>query len=162
MPDERQLRDLYARYGPALRRKCERMLANSQDAEDVVQSLFIDMMSKGPGVDLTLPYLYTAATRRCLNRLRDGRRRRALLERHGTATLVLAHGDLAERVISLDVLAQLVDRLQGPLADVFVHLFVDQMTQAEVATLMGTSRKTVGHRLQRIRAELDALLGAEP
>lgn len=135
------------------------MLGNQQDAEDVVQTLFIDLLAQGR-TELTLPYLYQAATRRCLNRLRDTKRRRELLQQHGT--VVLGHGDLAERVVTLDLLTQLIDRLEDPLADVFVYLFLDHMTQAEVAQVTGTSRKTVGHRLVRIRAILDELMRAEP
>ena len=155
------MRDLYQRYGPALRRKCERMLGNQQDAEDVVQTIFIDLMARRPA-EVTLGYLYQAATTRCLNRIRDHRRRRALLDQHGQATLVVGSADLGERLVTLDLLTRLVDRLEGPLADVFVYLFLDQLTQAEVATLTGTSRKTVGHRLARIRAVMAELLETTP
>lgn len=137
------------------------MLRSSEDAEDIVQTLFVDLMGRPRRVEqLTLPYLYKAVTTRCINRIRDRRRRRALLERHGTATILLRDGDLAERVLSLDMLTRLVDRLEGPLADVFVYLFLDHLTQAEVAEIMGTSRKTVGHRLTRIREVLAELLEA--
>ncbi len=136
------------------------MLRNTQDAEDIVQTLFIDLIA-AERVDVGLPYLYRAVTRRCLNRLRDGRRRRQLLEQHGRA-LVTLHGDLDERVITLDLLTQLVSELPEPLADVFVYRFLDQMTQDQVAEMTGTSRKTVGQRLVRIRSALQALVEAEP
>lgn len=155
------MRDLYQRYGPALRRKAERMLGSTEDAEDVVQTVFIDLMAKRrPAATLTLPYLYRAVTTRCINRIRDGRRRRELLERHGTASILLRDGDLSERVITLDLLTRLLDRLEGPLADVFVYLYLDHLSQAEVAELMATSRKTVGHRVVRIREALAELLEA--
>ena len=51
-------------------RKCERLLQNRQDAEDVVQSLFVDLLRKGRS-EAELPYLYRAATNRCLNLIRD-------------------------------------------------------------------------------------------
>lgn len=137
------------------------MLGNPQDAEDVVQTMFIDLITKRR-TEVSMSYLYRAATTRCINRIRNRRRRRDLLERHGTATILIRDGDLAERVISLDLLTRLLDRLEGPHADVFVYLFLDHMTQAEVAGLMGTSRKTVGHRLGRIREVLEALLGGSP
>ncbi len=135
------------------------MLGSQQDAEDVVHTLFSDLIAKGRTTDVTFSYLYQSATTRCLNLIRNGRRRRALLDRHGTTTVVLQHGDLVERIITVDVLTQLLDRLEGPLADVFVYLFVDQLTQAEVAELMGTSRKTVGNRVAAIREQLAELWG---
>ena len=135
------------------------MLKNQQDAEDIVQSLFIDLHAKRR-TDVTLAYLYQAVTRRCLNRLRDQKRRRALLDQHGESLVMVRHGDIAERAISLDLLTQLLDQLDDTLSDVFVYLFLDHMTQSEAADLIGTSRKTVGHRLARIREVLTSLLEA--
>ncbi len=55
---------MYRRYGPALLRKCERILGNKDDAEDVVQTLFVELLKKRIE-ETTLPYLYRAATNRC-------------------------------------------------------------------------------------------------
>ena len=152
------MRDLYHRYGPALRRKGERLLGNREDAEDVVQQLFIDLMSRVSRPSITLPYLYRAVTTRCLNRIRDVRRREQLLHEHGQMLVTIGHGDLTERLVSVDLLTRLLDGLDRPHAEVFVFLFVDRLTQAEAAELLGVSRKTVGNRLRRIRDALDALL----
>ena len=78
--------DSYRRYGPAVLRKCERILASREEAEDVVQTLFLDLYRPGRA-DVGLPYLFRAATNRCLNRLRDAGRRQALLARHGPTVL---------------------------------------------------------------------------
>ena len=153
--------DLYHRYGPALRRKCERMLGNPQDAEDVVHSLFIELLDQGRD-EVTLPWLYRAATHRSLNVLRDGRRRRELLAQHGGDTLVIRHGDLADRVISRDLLLRLVDQLEEPLFEVFVTVYLDRLNHVETAELMGIHRKTVAARLARIKAVVDALLEEAP
>ena len=78
--------EAYARYGPALRRKCERMLGSAPDAEDMVQGLFLDLLRRGEA-EQELPYLYRAATNRCLNLLRDRKRRQALLQQQDRARL---------------------------------------------------------------------------
>ena len=92
--------EIYRRYGPALLRKCERRLGNRPDAEDIVQGIFVD-----------LPYLYRAATSRCLNRIRDSRRRRELLAQHGEVLISAGPSVPEARAISVDLLAQLVDCL---------------------------------------------------
>ena len=46
----------YSRYGPALLRKAERLLQNHEDARDVVQALFVDLIERGED-ETDLPYL---------------------------------------------------------------------------------------------------------
>ena len=69
--------DAYLRYGPALVRKAERMLLSRADAQDVVQALFLDLLQE-PDPRTELPFLYRAATDRCLNYLRDAKNRARL------------------------------------------------------------------------------------
>lgn len=153
--------DPYARYGPALRRKCERMLHSREDAEDVVQGVFVELMSRG-GVDADLPYLYRAATSRALNVIRDRRRRRDLLDRHGSVLHPSAGAGAKpqeDQLASREVLDQLLATLDDATAEVLVYRYLDELTQDAIATLTSTSRKTVGKRLDRAREALAALVG---
>lgn len=152
--------DLYLRYGPALLRKCERMLGNRPDAEDVVQALFIDLLRKDK-TDVGLPYLYQAATRRCLNLMRDSRRRAELLAEHGDA-LVPHQSSVDERVISAQIVRQLVGLLDAETAEIVVYAHLDRMSQDEISDLVGLSRKTVGKRLAKARSQAEALAGRAP
>lgn len=147
-------RALYPQAAPALVRKCTRMLGNRADAEDVVQQLFVDLIRREVA-DVGLPYLYRAATHRCLNRMRDHKRRAALLERHGEGTLWHDAPRIDDRVIGQDLLLQLVDRLDGRAAEVFALHFLDGLDQGEVAALIGTSRRTVVKHVARIREALE-------
>jgi len=63
-----------------LLRKAERMLHNCEDAADVVQELFVDLLQRGQ-TEADLPYLYRAVTNRCLNVLRNADNRARLLAR---------------------------------------------------------------------------------
>ncbi|MCU0663434.1 MAG: sigma-70 family RNA polymerase sigma factor [Myxococcota bacterium] len=145
----------YERYGPAVRRKCERMLRSPEDAEDVVQSLFVDLLSRGR-TDVDLPYLYRAATNRCLNIMRDTQRRLRLLEReHHAAPEPRAMID--DRVAGLNLLARIVERLDAQTAEVLVYRFLDEMELEEIAGLTGVSRKTVSKRLKKIEAMAERL-----
>lgn len=152
--------DAYRRYAPALLRKCERVLRNRDDAEDVVHGLFVDLIQKGR-TDVDLPYLYRAATNRCINVLTARDNRRRLLERQAEALRGPVRIRCDDHVIGLDLLLKLVDRLDHKGREVLVYRYFDEMPQEEVADLVGTSRKTVGKRLQRIR-DLVAELSGTP
>ena len=144
----------YRAYGPALVRKAERILRSREDAVDVVHALFVDLIPRWSR-DVDLPYLYRAVTNRCLNLLRDGRTRARLLEREQPAPV--ARVRLEDEVVGTKLLAQLAERLDEGHLEVLVCRFVDDMTQDEIAAQLGVSRKTIGKRLDRIRAEVVAL-----
>ena len=92
-----------------------------------------------------LPWLYRVATNYCLNVIRDGRR----LEFHRPEDLpvqktepiaekrVLAHEEVFSLLASVDVRTQ----------QIAIYKLVDGMTQAEIARVMGISRKTIGKKL---------------
>jgi RNA polymerase sigma-70 factor (ECF subfamily) len=153
-------REAYVRHGPALVRKAERFLRNPDDAIDLVQGLFVDLIARRENTPLELPYLYRAVTNRCLNLIRDQRGRARLLEREQPALVPPSRlGDQA-RVIGLDLLGKLGDRLDEGQLEVLVCRYLDEMTQDEIAEHLGLSRKTVGKRLMRAHeaiAELGAL-----
>jgi len=150
--------DSYARHGPALLRKAERLLSNPDDAMDVVQGLFVDLLAAG-GEEPDLPYLYRAVTNRSLSLLRDRRTRQRLLERQAPALRGAARTTFDEEVVSLDVLGKLVDRLDEATCEVLVMHYWDDMAQGEIAELLGVSRKTVVRQMAHVREELAKVLG---
>lgn len=150
----------YQRYGPALLRKCRRMLQNREDAEDIVQELFTELLRKGQ-TDVDLPYLYRAVTNRCINHLRYSKNRLRLLERQDEALRGPIRIRLDDRVIGLELLCKLVERLDRKSAEVLIYRFFDDLSQEEISELTRTSRKTIGKRLQKIREQVERLL-AEP
>jgi RNA polymerase sigma factor (sigma-70 family) len=152
--------EAYCRYAPALLRKGQRLLGNRSDAEDVVQGLFADLVSHGERT-LDLPYLYRALTNRCLNLLRDASNRQRLLARHDAALRGEVRTRCDDQVIGVDLLVKLLHRLDPKATEVLVYRYFDDLTQDEIAALLATSRKTVGKRLEQIRAAVRALTGQE-
>lgn len=148
--------DTYQRYGPALLRKAGRLLGNAQDAEDVVQGLFVDLIRRGEDRG-DLAYLYRAVTNRCLNFLRDHGNRQRLLEKQDEALRGPVRTRCDEEVVGVDLVCKLIDRLDEKCGEVLVYRYFDDLTQDEIAQLQDTSRKTVGHRLARIREVVAAL-----
>lgn len=151
--------DAYARYGPALRRKAMRILGSRDDAQDLVQSLFVDLLQRGEG-DHDLPWLYRAITNRCLSFLRDERNRARLLALNDEALHAEPRTRCDERAITMDLLLKLTETLDEPVLEVLVCRFFDDMTQEEIAATLSVSRKTVQNRLDTARAAVDRLGGA--
>ena len=139
-------------------RKAERILGNPDDAEDVVHALFTDLHRKGSARVTELPYLYRAVTNRCLNVIRDTRRRRALLEQQAAPAF---EPRLDRRALDVDLLHKLTRELDDKTMETLICRFIDEMTQDEIAEHLGVSRKTVGKRLAKVRAALEALASEE-
>jgi RNA polymerase sigma-70 factor, ECF subfamily len=149
--------EVYQRYGPALLRKAERVLQNRDDAMDVVQGVFVDMLQKGQ-TQADLPYLYTAVTSRCLNLLRNRNTRARLLDQEDPSLRGPVRTRCDEQVIGLDILTKLAARLDDSTLQVLIYKYFDDMTQDGVAEILDLSRKTVGKRLDRVRQTMTELM----
>ncbi len=141
----------YQRYGMALVRKAERILRNQDDAMDVVQALFVDLLASPP-TSLDLPYLYSAVTNRSINMLRNQRNRTRLLEEQSSSLRGPERTPLGSALLSLNLLTRLVEGLDDKSSAILVYHFLDDLNQDEVATQMGISRRAVVKRLAKIRA----------
>lgn len=142
----------YTRFAPALLRKCERLLGDRAEAEDVVQQLMVDLIHRGR-TDVELPWLFRAATHRGLNRLRDRRRQASLLDQHGEAMLHPRPARIDDRLIDRRELMRLMDSLDERSAEILVLHFIDGIDQGEVAELVGLSRRAVVARIAAIREQ---------
>lgn len=145
----------YERHGRALLRKAERILGSRADAQDVVQALALDLLQKGEDPDL--PYLYRAVTNRCLTFVRDEKNRARLL----AADMDTLRGPIRtrcdERAIDMDLLLKLSRKLDDQTLEIVFYRYFDDMTQEEIATMLGISRKTVGKKLDDVRALVEEL-----
>ncbi|HEY6463791.1 MAG TPA: sigma-70 family RNA polymerase sigma factor [Polyangiaceae bacterium] len=142
--------EAYERQGRALLRRALRLLGNADDARDDVQGLFVDLCQRGD-VPTDLPYLYRSVTNRCLTLLRDESNRARLLDRNDAALVPPARTRCDDHVIGLDLLTKLAKELDDSETEVLTYRYLDDMTQEEIASLLGLSRKTVGKRLDRVR-----------
>jgi RNA polymerase sigma-70 factor (ECF subfamily) len=141
--------ELYALYGPAVYRRCLRLLRDEEAARDATQDVFVKLvreMGRLEDRENAMGWLYTVATRHCLNVLRDRKRRG---ERDPIDDLELAAPEspsgLPGRVLARAVLARFDEGTQA----VAVGVLVDGMEQEELASALGVSRKTVQRRLER-------------
>jgi RNA polymerase sigma factor (sigma-70 family) len=150
--------DLYVRYGPALLRKARRVLGNPDDAQDVVQALFLDLLASSR-TDVDLPYLYRAVTHRCLTLLRDEKNRARLLARQEPALRGAVRTRCDDVALGLDLLVKACATLPERAASVLVYRYFDDLSQDEMAQLLGVSRKTIGKDLDDVRDAVQRVRG---
>ncbi len=68
---------LYEAYAPMVYRRCVFLLKDDAEAKDMVQNVFLRVYERMDTLDLSQPssLLWNTATRLCLNRIRDKKRR---------------------------------------------------------------------------------------
>ncbi|HVE87288.1 MAG TPA: sigma-70 family RNA polymerase sigma factor [Myxococcales bacterium] len=154
---------LYRQFGPAIFRRCLKLLRDPAEAEDATQEVFVrvfrslDRFTYG---DSALPWIYQIATRLCLHRLRDGSRRDVARAR--LSPQQEAGGDLGRALADRQTASRLLARFDERTALIALHALVDGMTQEEVGQALGLSRKTVGLKLNHFVERARALLGSAP
>lgn len=156
---------LYQRVAPIIYTRCLRLLGNDQDALDATHDIFVRLL----GGRLTSfraeaklsTWVYSVATRHCLDRLRSWRRKRKFLERFG-ALLSLQPPTLPQpgQAEARVLLEKLSGRLRARSLQIAVHLYLDDMSQTEVAELMGISERAVRKAMSKIRKDAFAALNS--
>jgi RNA polymerase sigma-70 factor (ECF subfamily) len=146
--DRAELEDMYRRYGACVLRRARQLLRDDAAARDALHDVFLKAWHAGDTFrrDASpVTWLYHITTNHCLNQLRDGNRRRELLRDNAEAASPPMPVD--DRVFAIELLDQVPEELRA----IAVYYFVDQMNHDEIASIVGTSRRTVGNRLDELR-----------
>ncbi len=153
---------LYREYGPAVYRRCVRLLGDREAARDATQEVFVKLvrdMSRLSVRETALPWIYRVATNHCLNLRRDARRRREDPAEDALELVPAAQAPLPERRLAHQVLGRFDVQTQA----VAVGVLVDGMEHEELAHALGISRRTVHRKLTRFLERARKLLeGSEP
>lgn len=160
--DPRALEVLYDAFGASLHGFLSARLRDADEAEDVLQELFVDL-ARRPGRLLGArriePWLFAKARNLSIDRLRARERTRgreaewpAWLE--PAAPMEASHPDLFR-------LAGLLDRLPSEQRDVIALKIMQGKTFAEVGQLLGVSINTAASRYRYALARLREWLGEE-
>lgn len=150
------LSQLYTRYGALVFRRCRALLGSDADANDALQETFMRVQRYPPiEVKAMLPWLYSIASRVCFDQLAQRKRAGGLLGRlsdvfSGTT------GESAETKLCLG--SELL-RLDETTREMVLLHWLDGLTQEEVATKTGYSRKTVGVKLKDAETQLRVAFG---
>ena len=141
---------LYRKYGHSVLRRARQILVSDDEAAEVMQELFASLVARPEQFDgrcAPSTYLYAATTHACLSRLRNRRNRHRLIDeqvRPWTTEVDPRSADAASMV--RDLLARLTDDE----ARAAVYHYLDGMSQAEIAEVLGCSRRNVAKLLERV------------
>jgi RNA polymerase sigma-70 factor, ECF subfamily len=134
---------------------------NAQDAEDVVQTIFLRLLRREFPPDLKKnpkAYLYRAAVNLSLNTIRDRKRRPTIGDAEQLSALPQPDSpeDTHKR------LYEAVSDLSPESANILILRYVHDYSDAEIAKLLGTTRGTIAVSLYRSRARLRKMMRVSP
>jgi RNA polymerase sigma-70 factor, ECF subfamily len=156
---DRRLVELYRTYGGAIYARCRRILGDHPTAQDATQETFLRVhrhIDRVPDPQNVLRWIYRIATNYCLNEIRGRKLRPAPLEQLPESQLPGAADDpIAER----QLVQRLVHHVPEKLRTVAWLYHVDGLEQAEVAEILGISRRTVVNRLGEFQERARRVLG---
>ena len=163
--DEAAFNELVERHQDRVYRHAERMLGNQQDAEEVLQDTFLQAyrhLGSFEERSRFSTWIYRIATNEALMRLRRSSRRREVhLEETPPGEVERASEEVREFARSAidhvmdreirEILDKALDELPPEYRVVFVLRDVDELSNAEVAEILGLSVPAVKSRLHRSR-----------
>jgi RNA polymerase sigma-70 factor (ECF subfamily) len=159
-----ELERVYREHAPLIYRTAWGVLGTREDAEDVLQSVFLSLLRRESLPDLQQnprAYLYRAAVTASLDVLKAKRRRPTLVDDARLESVVVDSGppfdeELYERLYAA------IGQLPAEASSVLVLRYMHNKSLAEIARELGLSRTAVAVRLFRSRARLKALLRETP
>jgi RNA polymerase sigma-70 factor (ECF subfamily) len=158
MPPAGEIERIYCEYAPLVYRTAWGVLGSREDAEDVLQVVFLRLLRREfPSHTLNAKaYFHTAAVNASLDMLKARRRRSALVsEVQAFPQPATADGfdeDLCQR------LYEAIEQLGPKSAEIVLLHYMHKKTTAEIGRRLGVSRTVVGVRLFRARLRLRKLL----
>lgn len=157
MVSSAEFAELYERHYAAVYQSALRVTGNAADAEDVLQTVFLRVLSQGGSLDFARSpeaYLRRAAVNAALD----------LLRRRVSHAVVRLDADTPhpteENTAALkEQLRRAIGALDQEDATLFLLRFVEGMSNAELAELFGQEKNNIAVRLHRIRTALQAEMG---
>jgi RNA polymerase sigma-70 factor, ECF subfamily len=145
--DPSSIAALYRSHGHIVLRRARTLLGTEADAHEAMQEVFASLLRTPDAVRSAasiVGWLYQATTHYCLNQLRRHRTGARLLQ------LVPEAGSSGgPRADAASEVRRLLALLPEDVAAAVVYHHLDGMTHAEIAELLGCSRRQVGYLLER-------------
>ena len=149
---------LYEAYAPMVFRRCVFLLKDDAEAKDMVQNVFLRVYERVDSLDLSQPssLLWNTATRLCLNRIRD-KKRRGLDVDSSELLLTIACAEEDDGIEARGLLAKIFSKEQESTRTIATLHYVDGMTLEETAETVGLSVSVVRKRLRTLQAKIKNL-----
>jgi RNA polymerase sigma-70 factor, ECF subfamily len=167
--DEVAFRDAFLHYQPWLVSIAYGLVASTADAQEIVQEVMLNLWTKRETLSVRqslVSYLYSAVRKRAISALRRRRVERIWIARVLRSRGTFGPGPLPENPDRLPVesdiavgelqaaIARAVAKLPGRRRETLILHRVGQITNAQIAELMGVSIRTVDTQLHQAYATL--------
>lgn len=161
MNAEDRVAQLYRCYGHLVWLRCQTILRDPSEAEDVMHDVFVRAIKYSHSLakaDSGLLWLYRTSERCCFDRLKK-RRREVLVKPEDLARFV--KGGFAQSAAEAkEVIIALLASCEPKVQQVALLYYVDGLRQEEIAQQLGWSRRTVIKKLGLLRAQALSLVDA--
>ena len=152
VPADRQvLQELYELYAARVYYRCRYLLRDDEEARDAMQDVFIKVhknLSSFKGQSSPITWITRIATNHCLNILRSRKARwRTELGEMAKVAEQVRETEHAS-VERLDLIRAVLSKCDRKVQELAIYYFVDEMTQEEIAQLVGVSVPTLRKRLR--------------
>ena len=150
---------VYETYAPMVYRRCLAFLKDEAEASDLMQDVFLRIFAGMDRLNLDSPssLLWNTATRLCLNRIRDKKRRGLDVDSSELLLNIACADDEQEGYEARGILAKIFSREQESTRTIAVLHYVDGMTLEETAEMVGLSVSGVRKRLRTLQARVKNL-----
>jgi RNA polymerase sigma-70 factor (ECF subfamily) len=164
-PLTQEFEQIFREHSQLVYRTAFGVTGNAEDAEDVLQTIFMRLMRHGMPPNLQnnpKAYLYRAAVNVSLSTIRSRWRRVMTDDLEGlanseNAALSRDMGDIRERLLAtLDVMT----KTDSAAVEMLILRYVHNYSDADIAKTLGKTRGSVAVRLFRARARLKKLMRA--
>jgi RNA polymerase sigma-70 factor (ECF subfamily) len=160
--DAASYRALLAQLAPHLRAFFQRRLANSADAEDLVQETLIAIHTKRATYDPSMPFtawLHAIARYKLIDHFRRSRVRRTLPLEEADSVFAEEEADAATAKRDVEVL---LAKLPKAKSDLVRQTKIEGLSTAEMAERTGLSESGVKVGVHRALKALAAMIGQKP
>jgi len=160
MPVEQQrpgLERIFTENKERVYRTAYRVTGNSNDAEDVLQTVFLRLVRQDRGLEIgnVAAYLHRSAVNASLDVLRRRRDAQLLsLDEEPNQAEAVSRETTGHSTELRDWLRKALARLNPRWAEMFILRFVEDYSNNEIAAMMKTSAAVVAVVLHRTRAQL--------
>lgn len=156
-----QLEEVFQRYHGKVFAAAYRVTGSAQDAEDVLQTVFLRLLKRQDSLDLDpnpAAYLHRAAVNAGLDLMRARSRKRSIpLDELTNQPMDEGAEDPDRRQQDREVrrgLRQAVLGLSGKAAEIFTLRFFEGASNKEIADMLGMTQTAVGVALHRARNQV--------
>ena len=156
--DKNMIASLYSELAQAAMAKSYSILGDRGLAADVTQEVFIKLWQKGntfANKKAVYSWIYRSCHNRCIDFWRSASTRYESSNETALAFQIDESLQLDEMMIQKQHLEQIFKKLNKKEAEILGFIVLDQMTQDEVAEIIGVSRKTVVRMVAKIKKKLN-------